>query len=373
MTPTHRVDVTVIGGELEGLAAAWFAAQSGASVALVPGRTTRPAGSLTATTFSATLGPQGLEELSVLAGRFLESPPVGFTTAPLISPRSLLWIGSSDSTLDRLAIRGPQTTGSVVRLDAEQVAESGPIAASRVPRAGGVLDDGALRLDVATLAACFGRGLRATGALALADHRLRLGTRHGSRWLLDLDGVRVETTALIAAGLDADITAQHCGESRRGLRIRHLDAFEIETEVAPATLPDEGVAVADLDAGCMFDDRGPRLEVVALADAAPRTGRADIATVAALRDRAEILTDRRFDGIVTDLSHPIVLAPDRIPVVGAGESAGFVWLSGLGAQAPGWAGALGAMAARIALDLPTHAEPAGSLLARLSPRRLDRR
>jgi glycine/D-amino acid oxidase-like deaminating enzyme len=89
-----------------------------------------------------------------------------------------------------------------------------------------------------------------------------------------------------------------------------------------------------------------------------------------MRDRVEQITGVRVDGEVSDHSHPVTLASDRRGVLGASSVPSFVWLSGLGAHATAWAGALGAIAAGMALgSVATDHEALAGLLTSLSPQR----
>ena len=370
MTVTRRVDVAVMGAGVEALAAGWFAVQSGATVAVVTGPPVAPAMSLTARLVASSLTPPGLRGWTHLATTFLRSPPVGFAATALSSPTSLIWIGSDGSRLDELAVRGHRDGGDVVRLSPEQVDGLGLLHGSVPTRNGGVHDLGAGRLDVTGLITAFGRGLRAGGTHLIADTEVQLGVRQGPTWILDLGRERIEASAIIATGPDADRVAQRCGVGRVGLRQRHVDAFQIYPD---DPLPDhltEGLAIVDLDTEMIVAVQDQTLVVSGLSDVEARSSRIDLATVQAMRDRVEQITGVRVDGEVSDHSHPVTLASDRRGVLGASSVPSFVWLSGLGAHATAWAGALGAIAAGMALgSVATDHEALAGLLTSLSPQR----
>jgi D-arginine dehydrogenase len=254
-------DIAIVGA---GIVGASVACQLGASRRVVileaeaaPGYHTT---GRSAALFAPSYGPPAIRALTRASRAFLQSPPAGFAGAPLVSPRGALFPGDEAQRAEVLALHARlHAEGSPARLlDGDALRSFVPVLA---PQAAviGVLDEGALDMDVdALLQGCL-RAARAAGARLATGFRLcemsraggdvrgagaadtgtggRIGgdadadadahADAGPHWRLrDERGQVVRAHVVVnAAGAWADVVAAMAGAAAAGLEPRRRSAF----------------------------------------------------------------------------------------------------------------------------------------------------
>ncbi|MGE3922318.1 MAG: NAD(P)/FAD-dependent oxidoreductase, partial [Lautropia sp.] len=162
---------------------------------------------------------------------FLESPPVGFTEVPILSPRGVIYHAEPgqepllEST--RAALAG---TGTAIELlDAKAVLAAVPVMEPS-KLAAGLLEVDAQDIDVHALHQGFLRGLRRAGGVLRTGAELVGARRQGSAWTLTLaDGSSLAAGAVVnAAGAWADQVGALLGAAPVGLEPRRRAAFTFE-------------------------------------------------------------------------------------------------------------------------------------------------
>ncbi len=334
MLPTTETDVIVVGGGIAGAGAAYEIAAA-ASVTLLE-REVRcgvHATGRSAASFTETYGNATVRRLAMASRTFLDRPPDGFATHPLLTPRGTLTIAREDQ-LDALAMsyeRARALVPSVVRVSAAE-------ALARVPilRPGAVaaatLEPHAMEVDVDGLHGGFLRGAKARSARIVTGAGVLGIARAGGLWRVETSVGSFAAPILVnAAGAWADELAALAGVAPLGLVAYRRTAFTVPL---PPNLDTAGWPLVD-DVGERFyfkRDAGALLASPADAtpsspvDASPED--LDVAEGVDRLERATTLQVRRVTRAWAGLR---TFAPDRSPVVGPDPDAeGFVWLAGQG-------------------------------------------
>jgi D-arginine dehydrogenase len=371
-----EADIVIVGAGIAGASAAYALAPHARVVVLE--REERPGYHSTgrsAALFSATYGNAPVRALARAGRTFLESPPAGFASNPILAPRGSLVYGDA-TRRDELAARCDEwrATGTEVRL------LSGAEARALVPtlRSGmaevGILEPGARDIDVDALHQGFLRGARAGGVTFKMNAELRAATFGGGRWRLDTGAGQVSAAILVnASGAWADDVAQLAGVAPLG--IQPLRRTAVIFECARFGGPQGWPMAVNADETLYFKADAGRF-LASPADQTPSPpcdAQPEEFDVATLIDRLERETLFEVKRLTAKWAGLRSFAPDRTPVCGfdPGRPA-FFWLAGQGGYGIKTSPALSALAAALILrgELPALLADEGVDPRSLSPARL---
>lgn len=350
-------DVAIVGAGIAGASLAWTLAPH-ARVLLLE-RESQPGMHSTgrsAAMFMESYGTPQVRALTRASRAFYERPPPGFTEAPILAPRGVLyaaWRGQEapfDSLFDEL-----RATGSAVqRIDATETLRRVPVLQAS-GLLGAIAESDAMDVDVNALLQGYLRGLVRQGGTIWRDAELQRAEPSGGAWTVTLaDGRRSRCRTLVdAAGAWADTVAERCGARPLGLQPKRRSAF---TFAAPTgTDARAWPTVADVGEAWYFKpDAGQLLGSPANADPVPAHDvlpeELDIATGIDAIQSATTLTIRRPTRTWAGLR---TFAPDGDLVVGwDAQRTGFFWLAGQGGYGIQSAAGAAQLAAALWLGAP---------------------
>jgi D-arginine dehydrogenase len=373
MTPRH--DIAIIGGGIVGAAIAWHLAPH-ARVLLLEAESA--AGYHTtgrsAALYAPSYGPPAVRALTRASHAFYTAPPAGFASVPLLTPRGTLFVGPRSQQAEADALVAALAADGLPHalIEGQGLRARVPVLRPEVCEIG-VVDDGALDIDVDALLQGLLRGARAAGVQWLPSARVQALTRTSGGWQIDATAGRLQADIVVnAAGAWADAVAALAGVLPIGIEPRRRSAFTFD--------PPAGVdcqhwpAVIALDESWYFKpDAGLLLGSPANADAThPHDVVPEELDVAIGIDRiqaATTLTIRRPRATWAGLR---CFVADGEPVLGFDAAVpGFFWAAALGGYGIQSAPAVGALCAALLLQrrLPAQSEAAGVPLAALAPAR----
>lgn len=377
--PLDQYDVVIIGAGIAGASAGYFLSRTH-RVVLVE-REEQPGYHSTgrsAALFAETYGNRSIRVLTAGSRRFFETPPAGFTEAPLLTPRGQLLVGRADQmeALDRHVADVAPLARDIRRVDGAAAAALCPVLRKDYV-AGAVLDPNCMDIDVAGLHHGFLRGIRANGGRIATDAEVRRLERPSSgNWLARTRTDSFSAPVLVdAAGAWADEIAVMAGIDPIGLVPMRRTAMLIDLpkELYRADWP----MVVDVDEELYFKpDAGKLLlspddeTVTAACDAQPE----DL-DVAICIDRLEKMTTLTVRRVTRKWAGLRTFAPDRSLVAGFEPGgSGFFWLAGQGGYGIQTSPAMGRIAARLICGkhLPDDFAAHGVSADDLSVRRLRR-
>lgn len=329
-------DYVVIGAGMAGASAAYRLAIKGASVAVLE-RESQPGYHSTgrsAAMFMETYGTEHTRALTRASRDFFLNPPAGFSESPILTPRGVLFIGTTgqEQLLDdaERAFRAQHL--EVSRLTAQETVEK--VSCLRADKLiGAIYDDIASDMDVNNLHLGFLRGMAHHGAELLCNAELSAVHREQDVWVLQCaDGKTVRARTVVnAAGAWADTVAQLCGVAPLDIQPMRRSAFLFQ---AP-----EGVefshwpTVIGVDESFYFKpDAGALLGSPANADPVDPhdvvAEELDVATGIYRIEEVSTLSIRRPTHVWAGLRS---FAPDHEFVIGWDDAVdGFFWLAGQG-------------------------------------------
>jgi len=374
---TQPADILIAGGGMAGACAGYFLARDGARVQLLE-RETQPgyhATGRSAALFSETYGPPLVRKLSTASRAFLNEPPDGFAEHPLLTPRGLLQLANDDDVMrveERLA-DGRANGARVERLD-----EAGVRAAVPILRPGafaaGVLEPGAMDIDVAALLQGFLRGFRRAGGRIETDAEIETAVRTDGRWKVTTRrGACYQAPILInAAGAWADVLAEYAGARRIGLIPKRRTAVMID--LPPGWDPSPWPLAGDFASTFYCKPDAGRL-LLSPADETPvppQDVQPEIEDVATVIERFMEVTTLEIDRPGETWAGLRSFVADGEPVVGyAPMPEGFFWLAGQGGYGIQTAAAMGRLAAALVqgADVPPDMARLGLDPRALAPER----
>ncbi len=226
-------DVPIFGAGIAGASLAWRLAEH-LSVALIE-RESQPGYHSTgrsAAMFMESYGPPMVRALTRASRSFYESPPAGFTTSPIVTPRGALYLASigQQSQLDATRAELAPTCPNLQSLNAVQTLALVPCLRPEKVLAS-LLDPDAMDLDVHALHQGFLRGFRQLGKLHGTDltnsANLTQARHDGQRWHLQFaDGTTLQARTVVnATGAWADEFAAMFGAAPIGLVPHRRSAF----------------------------------------------------------------------------------------------------------------------------------------------------
>lgn len=360
MSSDPLFDYAVIGAGIAGASAAYRLSEH-AAVAVLE-REAQPgyhATGRSAAMFMETYGTPQIRALTRASRRFYEHPPHGFTEHPLLYPRGVLYVATTEQRglLDETYEEFSRQSANVRLVEPREAARRVPCL--RAGRLCGALEEPDARdIDVHALHQGFLRGMRERGAVLRNGAGLTAARRDGGVWTLALsDGTVVRARAVVnAAGAWADHVASVCGAAPVGLQPRRRTAF---TFSGPADVDfSDWPAVVGVDESFYFKpDAGQLLGSPANADPVEPHDvvpeELDVATGIYRIEEATSLSIRRPRHAWAGLRS---FVRDGDFVVGWDERAdGFFWLAAQGGYGIQTAAATSELAAALAAGRPLPA------------------
>ena len=342
-------DFLVIGAGMAGASAAYELAAHGAVVVLE--QEERPgvhATGRSAALFSETYGNGVVRALSRASRPFLADPPAGFCESPLLRPRGALFI-ATEADRPRLAAQAAEerATGAFTALSGEEVRDLVPILRPEASAAG-LLETGAMDIDVDALHQAYLRGLRQRGGRLEVEAGVMALRRGQGAWIATTPAGDFTAPILVnAAGAWADRAAAMAGLEPVGLQPKRRTVALIE---GPALDFAAWPLVIEVAERFYFKPDAGRL-LISLADetdSEPCDAQPDEFDIAVVADRVQAATTLSIQRIAHRWAGLRTFAPDRTPVCGFDAKAdGFFWLAGQGGYGIQTAPALASLTARL--------------------------
>lgn len=345
----ETVDVCIIGAGMAGASVAYHLAPR-ANVLLIE---REPHVGYHSTGRSAAIympiyGSRVVRLLTRASANFLRAPPEGFATAPLVSARGMLTVGSAAQRAVIATFEESAAALGYVLRTLSPVEAKGLVPSLRPQAFDWALHDPTVMdLDVDLLLQGFLRGARDRGARLAVQREALTVTRESGRW--HISGSELDLAADIvvnAAGAWADELASRTGVSPLGLVPCRRTAFIFD---APTTVQvSDWPLVADVSESFYFKPDAGRLlgslaEEVASPPCDAQPEELDVATAV---DRIERFLDFPIQRVSRSWTGLRTFTPDRDPVSGFDPHVpGFYWHAGLGGFGIQTSSALGAFAA----------------------------
>jgi D-arginine dehydrogenase len=376
---TTTSDVLIIGGGMAGASCGYFLADS-ASVILLE-REEQPGYHTTgrsAALFYESYGNAVIRRITKATRGFLQTPPDGFASGPLLTPRGMLTVATAE-LVDRLdAMTGQEAGPATETIAGDDLFTLAPfLRRDRIVKA--LYEPDAMDIDVNAVLQGFLRGMRAKGGRTVTDAEVQSLTRTGSIWRLQTRAGTFEAPVVInAAGAWCDVIAGMAGVPTVGLVPKRRTAFTFEPPAGADVAKWPGVDLCD-ESWYVIPNAGrilgsPADEI----PSEPCDAQPDEYDVAVAVDR--IMTDTTFDirRLASRWAGLRSFVADKTPVVGFDPaSEGFFWLAGQGGYGIQTSAGMGRLSTALALGQPVPADMAalGLTATHVAPDRtgLDRR
>ncbi|MFI5014156.1 MAG: NAD(P)/FAD-dependent oxidoreductase [Hyphomicrobiales bacterium] len=365
---THAFDAVVIGAGIAGAtAAAHLAADH--RVALVEAE---EAAGYHSTGRSAALwilnyGPPDVRALTGLSRSFLEAPPPGFAGAPILSPRSVLYLAPPEQ---EAVLR--QMLAWAVGVRELSIPELRALVPALKPdyAVAGAIEEDCFGIDVAALHQGYLKEMRAAGGVLALRSRAGRIERRGGAWQVEVRGGVVFTAPIVvnAAGAWGDEVARLAGVQPLGLVPKRRSIAIID----PAPWQVAGwPAVSDVGHSwyCLPEARAKLL--VSPADETethPHDVRPEDLDIAIGIDRMQQALDIEVRRVEHSWAGLRTFTPDRSLAIGwDGAVEGFFWSVGQGGYGIQTSKAAGLLLA----DLVNGRDPgeAAKIVGKVDPRR----
>ena len=371
----ESVDIAIVGGGISGVSlAARLAGKARVAVLEAEDHPGMHATGRSAALLVEAYGPPAIRRLTTMSRGFFETPPDGFSEAPLAGRRGGLVYGSADQMdrLDREFELAGQTT-NVEWLDASGVVSACPLLKPGVAAAG-FLEPGALDLDTNALLQGFLRNVRSNGAAIRTGASITRIERETGGWRLVAGDIEITCPIIVdAAGAWADQVAELAGVSRRGLQPMRRTAATIGVPGEIVQLLASSTFAAPVDESFYFKPDAGAI-MVSLSDETPSD------PCDAFADDLDVATalERFHEATIVPRARPIAtwaglrtFAPDRLPVVGFdADVPDFFWYAGQGGYGIQISPALSALGAKLLLGEALDAAES-EIAAALDPARLS--
>ena len=375
MHELQRADVIVIGAGIAGASVAYELAASRRVLLLE--RESQPGYHTTgrsAALFTETYGNAVMRALTRASKSFLLAPPAGFAATRLLAPRGTLLVARAEQlpALQRSRDECAALVDDLAWWSAEEVLARVPcFAPGQV--AAGLLEPGAMDIDVHALHQGFLRGLRARDGRLACRAEVRALARFRQHWRVQTSAGEFAAPLLVnAAGAWADEIGRLAGARPIGLMPARRTAITFDP---PAGTPvDHWPAVIDIDEEWYFKPDAGRL-LASPADETPSPpcdAQPDEYDVAVLVDRLARATTLKVPRIRARWAGLRSFVADRTIVAGFDEQAeGLFWLAGQGGYGIQTAPAVARAAASLLAGEPMPSDLAGLGVdaAALSPSR----
>ncbi|WP_242344086.1 NAD(P)/FAD-dependent oxidoreductase [Anaeromyxobacter terrae] len=328
----ERFEFLVVGGGIAGVSVGYELARDGRVCLLErEEQLSFHATGRSAAIFMETYGNAAVRALTSASRAFYAAPPDGFAEEPLTSPRGALFF-ADEAHLAALrahfdAVRG--IVPSVEWVPGDDLTRHVPcLAPGRW--VGGLLEPGAVDLDVHAIHQGFVRGLRARGGVVRTEAEALRVTRAGGAWTVATAAGELSAPFLVnAAGAWADVVAGLAGAPPIGLRPLRRTAILVD---APGDVTRWPMA-ASVDEELYFKPESGRL-LVSPCDETPSdpcNAAPEDYDVAVTVDRLERATLLRVNHVHRRWAGLRSFVADRTPVIGPDPACeGLVWLAAQG-------------------------------------------
>jgi D-arginine dehydrogenase len=367
-------DFAIIGAGMAGASLAWHLARE-ASVILLE-QESQPGYHSTgrsAAMFTETYGPPAIRALTRASRAFLEHPPEGFATHPLLTPRGALAIAKAEKQAALEAFyQAGAAHGAVVRFSAAETLAMVPVIRPEFAE-GAIYEPGAMDMDVHALHQGYLRGAAAAGLTLWCDAPLTGLHRDGAHWCLATPKGEIRARTVInAAGAWADSVAGLAGAKPVGLVPKRRTALLFDPpsglDITSWPLVDEvdQEFYFKPDAGRLFGSPADETPVEPC-DVQPEEY--DLALAAWRIEEATTLPIRRLAAKWAGLRSFVA---DGVPVAGFDPDVpGFFWLAGQGGYGIQTADGMARLATSQLLHrpLPEDLKEQGVIAADLRPGR----
>jgi D-arginine dehydrogenase len=328
----HKTDVLVIGGGIAGASAGYFLAAH-KRVLLIEREngygyhsTGRSAAEWTAAHF------HGLMRSLVVFGRpFLDAPPSGFASVPLLRRRGNVMFAreGGEQAAEEFLRNAKPLNPELEEISADRALQIVPFLRREI-LARTFYDPENCEIDVDALHQGFLRGLRAAGGETRSGVEFHGAEYRGGCWHARIGTQTIEAGVIVnGAGAWADTVATRSGVRPLGLEPRRRTALTFDPGFDAARIP----PVDDMSSGFYFKASGPVL-MVSPGDQTPsepcdaQPEELDVATAVDMFENVTTIEVRRLASRWAGLR---TFARDEKPVAGfATDATGFFWLVGQG-------------------------------------------
>ncbi|MFZ5539992.1 MAG: NAD(P)/FAD-dependent oxidoreductase [Pseudomonadota bacterium] len=355
-----RCDYLVIGAGIAGASAAYELAACGR--ALVLERESQPGYHTTgrsAALFTETYGNATMRALTRASKAFLASPPAGFASAPLLTPRGTLLAARADqrAALERAFAECSALVGNLELWTGAQVRERVPVF-TEAQVDGGLWEPDAMDIDVHALHQGFLRGVRARGGEVVCNAEVIALERAGADWVVETRGASYAAPIVVnAAGAWADEIGRLAGAAPIGLVPKRRTAITFDPPRGASI--ERWLAVIDIDEQWYFKPDAGRI-LASPADETPSPpcdAQPDEYDIAVLVDRITTATTLSIPRIHAKWAGLRSFVADKTIVAGFDpRQRGFFWLAGQGGYGIQTAPAAGRIAAALARGEPLPAD-----------------
>ncbi|MGJ8555495.1 MAG: NAD(P)/FAD-dependent oxidoreductase [Sulfitobacter geojensis] len=323
-------DCIVIGAGIAGASVAAELAQK-MSVVLIE-RESQPGYHTTgrsAALYTVAYGPPVIRALTRASGSFFHTPQSPYLSAPLLSPRGVVFVARADQAQAMAALKS-ELGDAVDPLDASDVSRMVPLLRQGYAAAG-LFDKTASDIDVHALHQHYLRAFKAAGGRLVARADVT-AISQGTEWIVDTKAGRFTSAVIVnAAGAWADEIAALAGVALRGLTPKQRTAMII---APPANVtPDSWPMVVDVEEQFYLKPDAGKL-LISPADAepsAPCDAQPDELWVAHCVDRIERAFDLSVRRIENKWAGLRSFLPSGCPLAAYDDqAAGFFWLAGQG-------------------------------------------
>jgi D-arginine dehydrogenase len=371
-------DFVVIGAGIAGASAAYELQAHGRTLLLerepMPGQHTT---GRSAAFLVESYGTPLVQKLTRAGRQFLEKPPEGFVSHPVLTPRPVMWVGREDQrgALEARLEAARESGAHVEPIDAARARELCPVLREGYV-ASAALEPNAMSIDVAGLLDAFLRGFRARGGKVATHAEVTALVRAGDGWEIRAAGEVYRAPVVVnAAGAWCDEMAALAGARPVGLQPLRRTAivFDAPPEFDVRTWP----CVIDADEDFYLKCEGTRL-LASPCDEVPSPpcdATPDDYGVALAAERIQRATSLEIRHIPRRWAGLRSFVADRAPVIGMDpEQPGFFWLAGQGGFGIMTCSAAARSAAALIVDGVLHPdlEAYGLTPEALSPARLGR-
>lgn len=352
----RHYEVAIIGGGIAGLSLAHFLAPS-RTVVVLERETAHGYHSTGRSAAEFTLRDNAPEvnALARISHAFMENPPEGFASVPLLTARGSLWIGTvgKEEAIARARQAAEAAGVAVVPLTVEE-------ALGRVPFldpdyvAAAYFDPDYWDIDVDALLQGYARSARRAGAELVTGAELLGARQEDGRWKVETStGAFTADIVVNASGGWADTVAQRCGVAPTGIVPHRRTAITVDlhADINVAALPE----INEIDEIYYFKPDAGRL-LASPADETPcepadvQPEELDVAYAVHYLEEA---TDLKIGRIASSWAGMRSFSADRLPVIGpAKDNPAFFWLAGQGGYGILTSPALGQFAANMITEQP---------------------
>lgn len=349
---TETCDFLVIGGGIAGASAGFELARHGRVI--LAEKESQPGYHTTgrsAALFAEGYGNAPIRALTRASRGFFESPPEGFTEAPLLTPRGAMIVATAEQMpiLEKAYDETRATLPGVEWLDAAGVLRRAPVLREGYAVAG-FYNEGERDMDVNAIHQGYLRGIRATDGKIVTDAEITGLTREGDGWRIETRAGSFSAAIVVnAAGAWADEVAALAGVAKVGLQPKRRTAFTFD---APEGMDVHALpAVVDAEENWYFRPESGRLmgSPADEIDSPPCDAQPDEMDIAVAVDRIEQATIFQIRRLASRWAGLRSFVADRTMVAGfAPEAKGFFWLAGQGGYGIQTAPAMGRLAASLA-------------------------